>query len=116
MPISSHGCLDGFAILHSKLFKYVLNVLCLADEGALSELLDLKSKKILQLPHHRHLNFLCHDPTKFFTCRLVSRPKYNIININLAYKQVIFKSFSKESRIGFTDFDLLVDSNIISST
>ena len=34
-------------------------------------------------------------PTKFFTYRFVSRPKYNIININLAYKQIIFKSFSK---------------------
>jgi hypothetical protein len=43
MPISSHGCLDGFVILHSKLLKYVLNVLCLADEDALLELLDLKS-------------------------------------------------------------------------
>jgi hypothetical protein len=48
MPISSHGCLDGFAILHSKLLKYVLNVLCLADEGAILELLDLKSKEILE--------------------------------------------------------------------
>jgi hypothetical protein len=67
MPISSHGCLDGFAILHSKLLKYVLNVLCMADEGALLELLDLKSKKILQLPHHRHLEFLNHDPTKLLT-------------------------------------------------
>jgi hypothetical protein len=44
MPISSHGCLDGFAILHSKLLKYVLNVLSLADECALLELIDLKSK------------------------------------------------------------------------
>jgi hypothetical protein len=52
MPIGSHGCLDGFAILYSKLLKNVLNVLSLADEGALLELLDLKSKKILQLPHH----------------------------------------------------------------
>jgi hypothetical protein len=43
MPIGSHGCLDEFAILHPKLFKYVLNVLCLADGGALLELLDLKS-------------------------------------------------------------------------
>jgi hypothetical protein len=50
MPIGSHGCLDGFAILHSKLLKYVLNVLSLANEGALLELLDLKSKEILQLP------------------------------------------------------------------
>jgi hypothetical protein len=43
MPIGSHGCLDGLGILHSKLVKYVLNVLCLADEGADLELLDLKS-------------------------------------------------------------------------
>jgi hypothetical protein len=48
----SHGCLDGFGILHSKLLEYVLNVLSLADESALLELLDLKSKEILQLPHH----------------------------------------------------------------
>jgi hypothetical protein len=40
MPIGSHGCLDGFAILHSKLLKYVLNVLCLANEGSILELLD----------------------------------------------------------------------------
>jgi hypothetical protein len=41
MPISSHGCLDGFSILHPKLVEYFLNVLCLADEGALLELLDV---------------------------------------------------------------------------
>jgi hypothetical protein len=35
--------LDGLGILHSKLAKYVLNVLCLANEGAVLELLDLKS-------------------------------------------------------------------------
>jgi hypothetical protein len=61
MPICSHGFHDGFAILHPKLLKYVLNVLSLADEGALLELLDLKSKEILQLPHHRHLEFLYHE-------------------------------------------------------
>jgi hypothetical protein len=44
-----------------------LNILCLADEGAILELLDLKSKEILQLPHHGHLEFLYHDPTKLFT-------------------------------------------------
>jgi hypothetical protein len=67
MPIGSHGCLDGFTILHSKLLKYVLNVLSLADEGTLLELHDLESKKILQLSHHRHLEFMYHDPTKLFT-------------------------------------------------
>jgi hypothetical protein len=67
MSIYSHGCLDGFGILHSKLLEYVLNVLSLAYEGVLLELLDLKAKKILQLPHHRHLEFLYHNPTKLFT-------------------------------------------------
>ena len=78
MPIYSHGCLDGFAILHPKLFEYILNVLGLADEGALLELLDLKSKEILQLPHHRHLELLNHDPTKLFTLDLLVDP--NIIS------------------------------------
>jgi hypothetical protein len=49
MPICSHGSLDGFGILHSKLLENILNVLCLVYEGALLELLDLKSKEILQL-------------------------------------------------------------------
>jgi hypothetical protein len=44
MPIGSHGCLDGFDIIHSKLLKYVLTVLCLADEGAFLELFDLTSR------------------------------------------------------------------------
>jgi hypothetical protein len=66
MPISSHGCLDGFAILHPKLLKYVLNALCLADEGAILELLDLNQGNT-STPQHRHLEFLYHDPTKLFT-------------------------------------------------
>jgi hypothetical protein len=67
MPICSHGSLDGFGILHSKLLEHILNALSLADEGAFLELLDLESKKILQLPHHRHLEFLYHNRTKLFT-------------------------------------------------
>jgi hypothetical protein len=67
MPIRSHGSLDGFGILHSKLLEYILNVLGLTDEGAFLELLDLESKEILQLPHHGHLKFLYHNPTKLFT-------------------------------------------------
>jgi hypothetical protein len=44
MPICSYVSLDGFGILHSKLLEYILNVLSLADDGALLELLDLESK------------------------------------------------------------------------
>jgi hypothetical protein len=103
MPICSHGSLDGFDILHSKLFEYVLNVFSLADEGALLELLDLKSKEILLLPHHRHLEFLYHDPTELFT---------NIININLSYKQVFSNCFSEESRVRFSNFEAISDKKV----
>jgi hypothetical protein len=59
-------------------------------------------------PHHRHLEFLNHNPTKLFTSRFVS----NIININLAYKQIICNCFSKESRINFADFEAISDKEI----
>jgi hypothetical protein len=36
----------------------------------------------------------------------------NIININLAYKQIFSNSFSKESRIGFFDFEAISDKEI----
>jgi hypothetical protein len=67
MPICSHGCLDGFGIIHSKLLENILNLLCLANEGALLELLDLESKEILQFPYHGHLKFQYHNSTKLFT-------------------------------------------------
>jgi hypothetical protein len=67
MHICSHGCLEEIGIIYSKLLEYILNVLSLADDGALLELLNLKSKEILQLPHHRHLEFLYHNPSKLFT-------------------------------------------------
>jgi hypothetical protein len=67
MPICSYRSLDWFGIFHSNLLENILNVLCLANEGALLELLDFKSKEILQLPHHGHLKFLYHNSTKLFT-------------------------------------------------
>jgi hypothetical protein len=67
MSICSHRSLDGLGILHSKLLENVLSILCLDDEGALLELLDLESKEILQLPRHGHLKFLYHKSTKLFT-------------------------------------------------
>jgi hypothetical protein len=42
MPIGSHGSLDGFGILHFKLLECILNVLSLANEGALLELLGIQ--------------------------------------------------------------------------
>jgi hypothetical protein len=80
MPICSHGCLDGFGILHSKLLEYILNVLSLVDEGAF-------------------LNCLIWNPRKYF-----NSPIIDISNLCI----IILLNFSQE--------DLLVDPNIISST
>jgi hypothetical protein len=57
MSICSHRSLDGLGILQSNLLKNVLSVLCLADDGALLELLDLESEEILQLPIMDTSNF-----------------------------------------------------------
>jgi hypothetical protein len=67
MPICSHRSLVRLSIIQYKLLENVLSVFCLADEGALLELLDLESKEILQLSHHGHLKFLYHNSTKLFT-------------------------------------------------
>jgi hypothetical protein len=77
MPIGSHGCLDGFAILHSKLLKYVLNVLSLADEGAFLELLDLKSKKYFNSP--------IIDISNFYIIILLKSSQYDL----LVYSNII---------------------------
>jgi hypothetical protein len=54
-----------------------------------------------KLPHHRHVKPLGHDPTKIFIRFLISRTKYNIIDIYLAHKDIMFNFVSEESRIGF---------------
>ena len=74
----------GFALLMSNFFKHVVGVLGLTYEHAILELLDLKSKKELQLPHHGHLKPICHDPTKFLTKSHISTTKYYVIDIYLA--------------------------------
>jgi hypothetical protein len=100
MPICSHGCLDGFGILHSKLLENILNVLSLADEGALLELLDLKSKEILPLP--------IIDISNFFIIILLNSSQDDFLVdpniISLAYKQVFSNCFSEESRVSFSNF------------
>src|SRR5688572_7190490 len=103
MPICSHGCLDGFGILHSKLLKNVLNVLSLADEGAFLELLDLKSKEILQHPIIDISNFCIIILINSSHDDLLVDPNI-IVNINLTYKQVFSNSFGEESRVSFSNF------------
>jgi hypothetical protein len=51
----------------TSLFLYILFLTNYKLGITILELLDFKSKEILQLPHHRHLEFLYHDPTKLLT-------------------------------------------------
>jgi hypothetical protein len=50
MPIGSHGRLDGFGILHSKLLENIFNVLSLADEGAFWSCLICNPRKYFNSP------------------------------------------------------------------
>jgi hypothetical protein len=68
-------------------------------------LLHLESKEVIQLAHHRHLEFLHHHPTELLTSLLISRIKYHVIDIYLAYKQITITSLSKESRISFPNLE-----------
>jgi hypothetical protein len=86
VSVGSHWSLCGIGVLHPKPLDQVLCVLCLGDEGVVLELLHLEPKEVVQLAHHRHLKLLSHHPAKLFTRLLVSRTKYYVIDINLAYK------------------------------
>jgi hypothetical protein len=99
MFVYSHWCLCGLCILHPKPLEQVLSVLCLGYEGSFLELLHLKSKEVVQLADHSHLKLLHHHPAKLLTRLLISRTKYNVIDIYLAYKTITIASLSKESRI-----------------
>jgi hypothetical protein len=86
MSVGSHWSLCGLGVLHPKPLDQILRVLRLGDESAVLELLHLEPKEVVQLVDHRHLKFLSHYPAKLFTRVLVSRTKYYVIDINLAYK------------------------------
>jgi hypothetical protein len=56
---------------------------------------------------------LGHDPTNFFTKFIISRPKDNIININLANKDIISIYLNEESRISFAYFKTILEKKIL---
>jgi hypothetical protein len=84
MSTCAHGSLDGFLLVHAKLLQNIMSILHLAKKGPIFKLLDLKSKKELQLPNHWHLKPISHDLAKLVTKKLVSRAKYYVTDINLA--------------------------------
>jgi hypothetical protein len=84
----------------------------LRDEGSFLELLHMESKELVQLAHHRHLEFLHHHPAKLLTRLLISRTKYYVIDIYLAYKQITITSLSKDSRIGFPNLESIRNKKI----
>jgi hypothetical protein len=103
MTISPHGHLDWLCFVNAKLFEYVTSILHLANESSLFGLLDLKSKKEYKNPHHRHLKHIHHYFAKLITKGFASRIKYNIINLDLAYKQIFTHFSTEESRVGLTN-------------
>jgi hypothetical protein len=46
----------------------------------------LKAEEVVLLDHHRHLKFVHHKPAKLLTGVLVSRTKYDVIDVYLAHK------------------------------
>jgi hypothetical protein len=66
-----------------------MSILRWANEGPLLGLLELKSKKECENPHHGHFKPIGHDFTKLITKGFVNRTKDNIINVYLAYKQIL---------------------------
>jgi hypothetical protein len=103
MTISAHGRLDWLYFVHAKLFEYVTSILHLANEVFLFGLLDLKSKKECENSHYEPLKPIHHYFAKLITEGFVSRTKYNIINIDLAYKQIFTHFSSEESRVSLTN-------------
>jgi hypothetical protein len=113
MSIGWHRCFDGLSIVHVKLLEHIVGVLGLTYECTILELLDLKTEKELQLAHHRHLKSFGHDPTKLINPNLISRSKYDIINIYLTYKQIIALFTSEESRIDFAYFKAFLNEKFL---
>jgi hypothetical protein len=105
MPVGSHRCLYGLGVLHPKPLEKILSVLRLGEEGVVLELSHLEPKEVVQLAYHRHLKLLSHHPAKLLTRLLVSRPKYYVIDINLAHKKVTITSLSEKSGIGFPNLE-----------
>jgi hypothetical protein len=103
MTISPHGRLDWLCFVNAKLFEYVTSILHLANESSLFGLLDLKFKKEYKNPHHGHLKPIHHYFAKLITKGFASRIKYNIINLDLAYKQIFTHFSTEESRVGLTN-------------
>jgi hypothetical protein len=52
VSICSDRSLNGFCLVHVKLLENIISILGLAKKGSIFKLLDSKSKKELQLPHH----------------------------------------------------------------
>jgi hypothetical protein len=63
-----------------------MSVFGLAYERAIFQLLDLKTKKVFEFSHHRHLKPIGHDLAKLITKGFISKTKNDIINIYLEHK------------------------------
>jgi hypothetical protein len=90
----------------------ILSVFHLGDEGAFLELLHLKANEVVQIAHHRHLELLDHYLAEFLTRLLVSRTKYNVIDIYLANKKITITNLCEKSRISFPNLESISNKKI----
>jgi hypothetical protein len=89
-----------------------MSILYLANESSLFGLLDLKSKKECENPYHAHFKHIRYYFAKLIIKRFVSRIKYNIISIDLSYKQIFTHFSSEESRVGINNFKTIFNKKI----
>ena len=105
MVFGWHWRRESFVVLHTELLQAIFEILLLRYEDAVALLSYLKIEKELQLSHHRHLIFFTHHIGKFISVTLVSTAKNDIININLAHKQITITCLCKKSWIGFPNLE-----------
>jgi hypothetical protein len=64
--------------------------------------LDLKTKGVTQLSNYGHIKLISHHLLKLFTKVLIGWSKYDVIHIDLQYKQVLANLFGEKSGVNLS--------------
>ena len=91
----SYRSLTYLCIFKSKFLDKFSCVFGLIYENFITLLLDLESKKVVGLSHHRHFELFLHAWFKILTKHLIRRSKNDIININLHNKDITINMLCK---------------------
>src|SRR3954462_12748875 len=94
-----HRSLCFFAFRKVKLLQKFFHILGLMNISSFRILIDLDPKEILEFSHHAHFKLCLHRLSKLLPKCSTRCSKYNIININLANQNILFKGFTEKSCI-----------------